>query len=239
MNTLARSVAVTLAVIGLIHWPAAEALQFIREHKEGPFFLYLPYTVPHLALQVPEDSLAEYRGNWADPPYTGGKGYLPHPAPRAAYAAMITRMDRDIGHVLALLKELGLEENTLVMFSSDNGPTHGGVGGTDVEFFASAGPLNGLKGSVYEGGIRVPLIARWPGKIKPGSVSDHVCAFWDVLPTLAAVAAAQAPPHTDGISFLPTLLGTGQQKTHGSSSGSSSYPAASTATRPSGVFRAA
>jgi arylsulfatase len=191
----------------------AEALRFIRDHKDGPFFLYLPYTIPHLALQVPEDSLAEYRGKWTDPPYTGGKGYLPHPAPRAAYAAMITRMDRDIGRVLALLKELGLEENTLVMFSSDNGPTHGGVGGTDVEFFASAGPLNGLKGSVYEGGIRVPMIARWPGKIQPGSVSDHVCAFWDVLPTLAAVAAAQVPPHTDGISFLPTLLGTGKQKT--------------------------
>lgn len=192
----------------------AEAIRFIKENRHRPFFLYLPYTIPHVAIQVPEDSLAEYRGLWPDPPYPGDRGYLPHPAPRAGYAAMVTRMDRYVGQIFALLKELDLDGQTLVMFSSDNGPTHGGVGGSDSEFFQSAGPLRGLKGSVYEGGIRVPLIARWPGKIKPASVSDHVCAFWDILPTVAEAAGASTPPGIDGISFLPTLLGTGPQPKH-------------------------
>jgi len=192
----------------------AEALEFIRSRKGGPFFLYLAFTIPHLALQVPEDSLAEYKGLWEDPPYAGGKGYQPHPTPRAAYAAMVSRLDRSVGRVVALLKELGLEEKTLVMFSSDNGPTHGGVGGSDSEFFASAGPFRGLKGSLYEGGIRVPFIARWPGKIRPGGTSDLPCAFYDVLPTLCEVAGAEVPPETDGISFLPTLLGREGQKRH-------------------------
>lgn len=191
-----------------------EALRFIRENRSRPFFLYLPYTIPHLAIQVPDDSLAEYRGKWPDPPYTGDKGYQPHPAPRAGYAAMVTRLDRYVGRVLALLKELGLNDNTLVIFTSDNGPTYGRIGGADSEFFHSAGPLSGLKGTVSEGGIRVPMIARWPGKIPAGRVTDHVSAFWDVLPTLAEVAAVQPPPHGDGISFLPTLLGSGPQKQH-------------------------
>jgi arylsulfatase A len=191
-----------------------EALAFIKDHQKQPFFLYLPVTIPHLAIQVPEDSLAEYRGKWPDPPYKGGKGYQPHPAPRAGYAAMITRMDRDVGRILALLKALGLDDNTLVLFSSDNGPTHAIEAGADTKFFHSAGPLNGLKGSVYEGGLRVPLIAHWPGKIKAGMTSDHVSAFWDVLPTLAEVAGAKTPPGLDGISFLPTLLGADGQKTH-------------------------
>ncbi len=191
-----------------------EALWFIRENKDGPFFLYVPYTIPHLAIQVPDDSLAEYKGKWPDPPYTGGHGYLPHPAPRAGYAAMVTRMDRDIGRILALVKELGLDSNTLVMFTSDNGPTYDRLGGSDSDFFESAGPFRGLKGSAYEGGIRVPMIARWPGKIEPGAVTDHLSAFWDVMPTVAEVAGAQAPDDTDGISFLPTLLGTEEQKPH-------------------------
>ena len=122
----------------------AQALKFVREHRKGPFFLYLPVTIPHVALQVPEDSLAEYKGKWEDPPYDGKKqGYLPHPAPCAAYAAMITRMDRTVGRVLNLLAELGLEKNTLVLFSSNNGPTHD-AGGADHAFFESAGPLRGL-----------------------------------------------------------------------------------------------
>ncbi len=186
-----------------------EALQFIRAHKNRPFFLYVPFTIPHVAIQVPEDSLAEYKGKWDDPPYDGKKGYLPHPTPRAAYAAMVTRLDRSVGRIVDLLKELGLDDNTLVLFSSDNGPTHGGVGGSDSAFFESAGPLRGLKGSVYEGGIRVPLIARWPGKVKAGTVTDHPCYFADVMPTLMEVigAAGAVPRGIDGVSYAPTLLG--------------------------------
>jgi arylsulfatase A len=186
-----------------------EALEFIRRHRDRPFFLYLPFAIPHVALQVPDDSLAEYRGLWDDPPYEGGRGYLPHPTPRAAYAAMVTRMDRSVGRIVALLKELGLDERTLVIFTSDNGPTHGGVGGSDSEFFESAGPLRGQKGQVYEGGIRVPMIARWPGRIRAGSRSDHVSYFPDVLPTLAELAgvADRAAEGIDGISFADTLFG--------------------------------
>jgi len=182
-----------------------EALKFIRANKNRPFFLYVPFTIPHVALEVPEDSLAQHRSKWPDPPYTGQKGYFPHPTPRACYAAMISRMDKDVGRIMFLLKELGLEDNTLVIFSSDNGPTF--AGGADSAFFESAGPLRGLKGSVYEGGIRVPFIARWPGKIKAGSTSDHISAFWDFLPTCCELIGREPPPDIDGISMLPTLLG--------------------------------
>src|SRR5262249_34716450 len=173
-----------------------------------PFFLYVPFTIPHVAVQVPEDSLAEYKGKWEDPAYDGKKGYLPHPTPRAAYAAMVTRMDRSVGRILELLKDLKLDDNTLVIFTSDNGPTHN-VGGADSDFFQSAGNLRGLKGSVYEGGIRTPLVARWPGKIKPGTTTDHVCYFADVMPTLLeAVGGADViPKGIDGVSFAPTLFG--------------------------------
>jgi arylsulfatase len=194
-----------------------EALDFIRTNREQPFFLYLPFIIPHVALQVPEDSLVEYRGKWDDPPYTGGKGYRPHPHPRAAYAAMVTRMDRTVGRIVELVDELGLGENTLIVFTSDNGATHGGVGGSDSEFFDSVGPLRGLKGSVYEGGIRVPFIARWTGKIKPSTTSDLPCAAYDLLPTFcdaSGEAGPRRPSEIDGISFLPTLLGRGEQRRH-------------------------
>jgi arylsulfatase A-like enzyme len=126
---------------------------------------------------------------------------------------MITRMDREIGRILGLLKKLGLAENTLVMFSSDNGPTFNG--GTDSAFFESAGPLRGLKTMLYEGGIRVPMIACWQGKIQPGSETDHVSAFWDVLPTITDIVGCDLPEDIDGISFLPTLLGqVKKQKKH-------------------------
>lgn len=196
---------------------ADEALQFIRgtppcgnpNNKDRPFFLYVPFTIPHVALQVPEDSLAEYKGKWPDPPYTGDRGYFPHQNPRACYAAMVTRMDKDVGRIMSLLKELGIEDNTIVMFSSDNGPTL--AGGSDATFFESAGHFRGLKGTVYEGGIRVPFIARWPGVIKAGSTTDHVSAFWDFLPTCCELLGQKPPSDIDGISMLPTLLG-GPQK---------------------------
>jgi arylsulfatase len=188
---------------------AEQALKFIRQHKDQPFFVYYPTIVPHLALQVPEDSLAEYRGIWEDPPYEGGNGYLPHPAPRAAYAAMVTRMDRDVGRIVDLVETLGLDERTIYVFTSDNGPTYGRLGGSDSDFFESAAGLRGLKGSVYEGGMRVPAIVRWTGRIEAGSKSALPTAAYDWMPTLLELigAAAAAPKDIDGISFAPTLLG--------------------------------
>ena len=189
-----------------------EALQFIRKHQDDPFFLYFPTNVPHVAIQVPADSLAKYSGTLDDQPYLGQKGYLPHPEPRAGYAAMVTRMDRDIGRILDLVDELELANDTLVFFTSDNGPTFNG--GTDSEFFESNGPLCGLKCSVLEGGIRVPFIARWPGKIAAGATSDHVSAFQDFLPTILEITGKAAPEGGDGKSFAPTLLGREGQETH-------------------------
>lgn len=182
-----------------------EAFRFIKENQSHPFFLYLALPLPHVALQVPEDSLQEYQGRFPETPYLGEKGYLPHPTPRAAYAAMISRLDREVGRVIELLKKLGLEEKTLIIFTSDNGPTY--AGGVDYEFFNSTGPLRGLKGSLYEGGIRVPLLVKWPGKIKPGTVSDHISAFWDFLPTFMEIIGRPTPVKTDGLSMLPTWLG--------------------------------
>jgi arylsulfatase A-like enzyme len=184
---------------------AEEARRFIRDHAQEPFFLYLPFPVPHVALQVPEDSLEEYADAFPETPYTGDRGYLPHPKPRAAYAAMVTRMDEEIGSILDLLDELDLTDNTLVLFTSDNGPTFNG--GTDSEFFESADGLRGLKTELYEGGIRVPLVARWPGRIPAGTVSDLPSAFWDFLPTFAEVTGQALSVPTDGVSILPTLEG--------------------------------
>jgi len=191
---------------------AVDALRFLEENQDWPFFLYLPFAVPHLALQVPDSSVAEYEGVFDEKPYVGDRGYLPHQKPFSAYAGMITRMDAHIGRILAKLDELGLAENTIVMFTSDNGTTY--TGGVNADYFESTGGLRGLKGSVYEGGIRVPLIARWPGRIAPGSTSNVVSAFWDMMPTFAEAVGAPTPPGIDGISFLPTLLGEAVQRSH-------------------------
>jgi arylsulfatase A len=190
-----------------------EGLKFVRENKDRPFFLYMPFAIPHLALQVPEESLAEYKGKVPEEEYEH-RGYIERPHPRATYAAMVTHMDKGIGEVLALLDELGLSENTLVMFTSDNGPTFNRLGGSDSEFFESAGGFRGFKGSLYEGGIRVPLVAKWPGHIKPGRVTDHIAAFWDVMPTIAEVTGTTPPEEIDGISFAPTLTDAGEQILH-------------------------
>jgi arylsulfatase A len=190
-----------------------EALGFIRSNRDRPFFLYYPTTVPHLALQVPEDSLKEYEGKFPEKPYAGGLGYLPHRTPRAAYAAMIGRLDRDVGRVLDLVKELGLDEDTLIVFASDNGPLSGGRGGTDDEFFDSAGGLRGRKGSYHEGGFRVPCLVRWKGRIAAGATSDRVTGFEDWLPTILELIGGkgETPEAIDGISFAPTLLGGKQE----------------------------
>jgi arylsulfatase A len=190
---------------------AEEARQFIKANADRPFFLYFPTAVPHLALQVPEDSLAEYLGQWPERPYLGNRRYLPHRAPRAAYAAMITRMDREIGRIVDLVEQLGLLENTIFVFTSDNGPLSEQVGGTDTEFFNSNAGLSGRKGSVCEGGIRVPLVVSWAGKIRAGSESDRVTGFEDWLPTLLELTGGRAPSGLDGISFAPTLLGRRQE----------------------------
>lgn len=188
----------------------SEALDFIEKNKAKPFFLYLPFIVPHVAVQVPEDSLDEYKGKLGDDPaYDGKKGYQPHPAPHAGYAAMVTRMDRSVGRIIDKIKALKLENDTLVIFTSDNGPTHN-VGGADSDFFNSAGKLRGLKGSLYEGGIRVPFIVYWPGKIKPGSTCDERYYFPDVLPTLHAIASPGPlgiDKTIDGINFSAELFG--------------------------------
>lgn len=190
---------------------AEEALRFIRDHRAQPFFLYIPFPVPHLALQVPDSSVAEYRDEFPETPYAGDRGYLPHPEPRAAYAAMITRMDREIGRILDLLSELGLDERTLVLFTSDNGPSW--VGGVDREFFGSTGGLRGRKAQLREGGIRVPLIAWWPGRAPAGAVSDHVSGFADYMATFADLVEVRPPGETDGVSFLPTIAGQGTKQT--------------------------
>lgn len=185
------------------------ARTFLRENKDRPFFLYYPTTVPHLALQVPEDSLAEYKDVFPEEPYTGGDGYLPHRTPRAAYAAMVTRLDREIGKLLALVDDFALREDTIVVFTSDNGPLWERYGGTDSEFFNSHGGLRDRKGSYYEGGFRVPCIVRWTAKIKPGTTSERVTGFEDWLPTILELAGAKerTPSGIDGISLAPTLLG--------------------------------
>jgi arylsulfatase A len=188
---------------------SARARKFVRDHKAGPFFLYYPTTVPHLALQVPEDSLREFTGRFPETPYTGDRGYLPQRMPRAAYAAMIARMDREVGRILDLVKAQGRDDSTIFIFTSDNGPLYDRLGGTDCEFFNSHAGLRGRKGSYYEGGFRVPCLVRWKGKIAPGTVSDRVTGFEDWLPTLLELIGekARTPAGIDGISFAPTLLG--------------------------------
>ncbi len=189
----------------------AQALDFIRGHKDKPFFFYAAFTLPHAEVAVPEDSLEEYRGKWPEPKkFEGSRTYCPQDQPRAVRAAMITRLDRDVGRILDLLDELQLSEKTLVLFTSDNGPIT--AGGQDPEFFDSNGPLRGLKFTLYEGGIREPCLVRWPGKVQPGSISHHVSDFADMVPTYAALIGAPVPAGLDGVSILPTLLGRSDQQ---------------------------
>jgi arylsulfatase len=175
--------------------------------------LYFATPLTHLALQAPDDAVAKFVGRWDEQPYDGTKSYLPNDRPRSTYAAMVDKLDQHVGKLLDVLKELSLDENTIFLFTSDNGAAFD-IGGADSRFFESTGGLRGFKGDVYEGGLRVPLLARWPGKIKAGSVSNQVGAFWDLLPTICEVAGAKSPADTDGLSLAPTLLGSGEQKQH-------------------------
>lgn len=191
-----------------------EALEFVRENKESPFFLYFASPIPHVPLQAPESWVEYYQKKLGpEDPYLGNKGYFPNRTPRATYAAMVSYLDEQVGDIVSELKKLGLYENTLILFSSDNGPTYNG--GSDSNYFESASPFKSeygwAKGFATEGGIRVPMIASWEGMIKGGRTSQHVSAFWDVLPTLCELSGALVPSDVDGLSFVPNLLGESQE----------------------------
>jgi arylsulfatase A len=193
---------------------ADKGLDFIKANKDKPFFCYMPTTVPHASMHVPEDSHKPWREKFPEFEKRIGRYSGPQVInPVAAFAGMVTRLDKSIGTLLALLKELKIDDNTLVIFTSDNGPHR--EGGHNPTFFDSNGPLKGLKRDLYEGGIRVPFIARWPGKVKPGSTTALPSAFWDFMPTCADIAGIDSPKEIDGLSYLPTLLGQNdKQKTH-------------------------
>jgi arylsulfatase A len=203
-----------------------ETAAFISRDDARPFFVYLNYTVPHAELRVPEDSMAPLRGKFPETPFVNEKadarpsgatfegaslGYRSQPAPKAAFVAMIQRMDRDIASLLDLLAARKIDRRTLIIFTSDNGPHR--EGGADPDFFKSSGGLRGIKRDLYEGGIRVPMIARWTGTIPEGRVSYHEWAHWDLLPTLTEIGGAKTPAGIDGMSMARALRGQ-QQPTH-------------------------
>lgn len=198
------------------------ALDFLENNRNKPFFLFYPTTIPHAELFAKEEYMKMFRGKFL--PEKSFKGtdsgpnfrlgpYGSQPEGHTAFAAMIKELDDYVGELISKITELGLEKNTVVIFASDNGPHL--EAGADPDYFNSNGVLKGYKRDVYEGGIRTPLIVRWPEKVKPGSVSDHISAFWDILPTLAEIAGAEIQGEIDGISFLPTLTGkNNRQKQH-------------------------
>lgn len=194
-----------------------EMMDFVSENKGNPFFLYWATPIPHNPIQAPQKWVNHYIEKFGDEkPYLGDKGYFPHKNPRAGYAAMISYLDENVGKLVNYLKREGLYDNTLIIFTSDNGPTF--TGGTDATFFNSSGPFGEeygkAKGFVYEGGIRVPMIAVWPSHIKPGTTSNLISAQYDVMATLSDLVGFEKPVGTDGISFVPTLLGRNNQKQH-------------------------
>ncbi len=198
-----------------------KALDFIDENKGKPFFLFIPVVLPHAELQGPDDEWFKmYDGKFPETPHKGNgygpgatvPGYASVDKPRATYAGMVSRMDAYVGQVIAKLTELNLMDNTIIIFTSDNGAHF--EGGADIPFFNSSGGLRGAKRDLYEGGIKTPFIVQWNGKVKPGTTSRHTGAFWDVLPTFVEITGAPAPRHTDGISFLPALSGKGRQQKH-------------------------
>lgn len=201
-------------------------LQFLEDNKDKPFFAYVPLVLPHAEIISPNDSIFKmYDGKFKETPYTVDNKYTSDygkdivtyeyasvEKPLATYASMITRIDAYVGEIIDKVEELGLTDNTIIMFASDNGPSP--EGGTSPDFFDSNSKFRGYKRDLYEGGIRAPFIAVWPNKIKEGVVTDHVSTFWDVLPTITEITNTKNPDNIDGISFLPTLLESGNQKQH-------------------------
>lgn len=190
----------------------AKSLEWIRQQKDKPFFAFFPVTIPHAAMHVPESYAKPFRAKFPEHENKIGRygKNTPHASnPAAQFAGMMTALDEGVGQILALLKELELDKNTIVLLSSDNGPHK--EGGHMPDYFDSSGGLRGYKRDLYEGGIRCPLLARWPGTIKPGTTSDHISAHWDIFPTFCELAGTKAPAILDGISFVPTLLGNPQR----------------------------
>ncbi len=203
----------------LIH---EKTLEFIETNKNNPFFLCVASIIPHAELVVPEEELKGFRGEYSPekifkgvddgPEYRNGP-YASQKESHATFAAMMYILDRQVGEIMEKVKASGIEKNTVIVFTSDNGPHQ--EGGADPVYFNSNGDLKGFKRDLYEGGIRVPMIVKWPGKIKANSKTDHISAFWDVLPTFSDVLEANIPKNIDGISFLPTLLNnTEKQEKH-------------------------
>lgn len=198
-----------------------KTLQFMEDNRNSPFFLYVPSIIPHAELSAPEVYMLNHRGKY--PPEKAYKGvddglefnqgpYRSQKETHAAFAAMIELLDNQVGEIMDKVEELGIADNTMIVFTSDNGPHQ--EAGADPEYFNSNGPFKGLKRDLYEGGIRVPMIVSWPGKIAPNTRTDHVSAFWDVFPTFSEIVGADVPDNLDGISFLPTLLGDENQLNH-------------------------
>jgi arylsulfatase A-like enzyme len=195
----------------------SEALSFIKSSKNQPFFLHFTTIIPHVPLQAPIEWIEKYHQKIGDEkPYLGDKGYFPCQYPLATYAAMVAYLDYQVGCLVRELKNQGLYENTIIFFASDNGPVS--TGGAQSGFFKNAEPFNQdpkrLKGTVYEGGIHVPLIISWPAKIKKSSVSEHICAAWDIFPTMCDITGSKQPEILDGLSLLPTILRKGKQEKH-------------------------
>ncbi len=201
----------------LIH---KKAMKFIKESKDKPFFAMLTYTIPHAELNLPHDDIYKmYEDKFDETPYISKQGYVEGSGgydssmkPKASFAAMITRLDSYVGEIMSELEKSGRDKNTILVFTSDNGPHH--EGGADPEFFQSSGPFRGMKRDVYEGGIRIPFVAWSPGNIPAGQKTWHMAAFWDLMPTLADITGTRLGTYTDGISYLPTLLGKSGQKKH-------------------------
>lgn len=193
-----------------------KALAYVEKNADKPFFLYLAPTIPHADIIVPDGERGEYEDAFCETPHinrnTKGKGYVSQPKPKATYAAMVTRMDTGIQRLMDLLEEKGIADNTIIMFSSDNG--NHSEGGHHPDSFDSNGPFRGMKRDLYDGGIRTPFVVQWPAVIKKGSISYHISAFWDVLPTMCQLLNVPVPAGVDGISFLPELTGKGKQKKH-------------------------